>query len=116
MMGSVWYLDSSAMFHMIRCREFFSDVEEKYLQMHINMGDDERYSATGVVTISFQRELGSPLRLKDVMFIPSLKKNIIFVAILEDRVYDVIFSNGKAFLRHSHGTNEADRGSCEEPL
>ena len=34
------------------------------------------------------------------MFILSLKKNLIFVLFLEDCGYDVIFSKGKAFLRH----------------
>ena len=39
-MGSVWYLDSGAFFHMTGDKELFSDLEEKYLQMHIEMGDN----------------------------------------------------------------------------
>ena len=70
------------------------------MQMHIEMGDDGRYNATRIGTITFQRESGSPLRLKDVMFVPSLNKNLIFVAVLEDSGYDVIFSERKALLRH----------------
>ena len=31
MMGSVWHLDSGALFHMIRCREFFSYLEENHI-------------------------------------------------------------------------------------
>eukprot|EP00253_Pinus_taeda_P020292 PITA_20292 len=46
-----------------------------------------------------QRESGSPLTLRDIMYVPGLK-NLVFVAMLEDRGYDVIFSKGKAFLRH----------------
>ena len=34
------------------------------------------------------------------MFVPGLKKNIISIAFLEDRGYDVIFSKGKKSLRH----------------
>eukprot|EP00253_Pinus_taeda_P006613 PITA_06613 len=34
------------------------------------------------------------------MFIPGLKKNLIYVAVLEDLGYDVIFIKGKEFLRH----------------
>ena len=30
-MGSVWYLDCGALFHMIVCKEFFSSLEEKHL-------------------------------------------------------------------------------------
>ena len=31
---------------------------------------------------------------------PRLKKNLVSVAILEDKGYDVIFSKGKEFLQH----------------
>ena len=33
------------------------------------------------------------------MHVPRLKKNMIYVAMLEDKGYDVVFSEGKAFLR-----------------
>ena len=52
-MGSVWYLDSGASFHMTNNKELFSDFEEKDLQMHIEMGDDGRYSVTDISTITF---------------------------------------------------------------
>jgi len=60
-MGIVWYLDSGALFHMMGNREFFSDLEEKDLEIHIEMGDDERYNMSEIGTITFQKELGSPL-------------------------------------------------------
>lgn len=100
MMGSVWYLDSGALFHMTGGKELFSDLEEKDLQMHIKMGDDRRYSATRLGTITFQREQGDPLTLRDVMYVLELNKNLVSVAMLEDRGDDVIFSKGKVFLRH----------------
>ena len=34
------------------------------------------------------------------MHVPGLKKNLILVAMLEDKGYDVFFSEGKFFLRH----------------
>ena len=48
----------------------------------------------------FERESGKPFLLKYVMHVPGLKKNLVLVAMLEDRGYDVVFSEGKAFLRH----------------
>ena len=39
-MGLVSYLDSGASFHMMGDKELFSKLEEKDLQMHIEMGDD----------------------------------------------------------------------------
>ena len=34
-------------------KELFSELEEKYLKMHIEMDDDNKYSATRVGTITF---------------------------------------------------------------
>ena len=97
-LGSVWYLDSGASFHMTKDEEIFSDLEEKDLQMHIEMGDDGWYSGTGIGIITFQRNSGKPFQLKDVMHVPGLKKNLVSVAMLEDKTYDVVFSEGKAFM------------------
>lgn len=99
-MGSVWYLNSSASFHMTGCKEFFSSLKEKDLKMHTKLRDDGRYNTTGIGTITFEREKTSALFLKDVMFVPRLKKNLISVEIFEDHGYDIIFNKGKSFLRH----------------
>ena len=68
--------------------------------MHIDMGNDVRYNVNGIGTITFEREFGNPFLLKDVMHVPGLKKNLVSVAMLEEKGYDVVFSEGKAFLRH----------------
>lgn len=34
------------------------------------------------------------------MYVPSLKKKLVFVVVLEDRGYDVVFNKGKAYLKH----------------
>jgi len=53
-----------------------------------------------VGTVAFQREHGAPLTLTDVMYVPGLKKNLVLVAMIKDKGYDVVFSKGKVFLRH----------------
>ena len=55
-MGCMWYLDNESSFHMTWNIYLFSDLEEKYLQQNIEFGDDERYNATEIGTITFQRE------------------------------------------------------------
>ena len=78
----------------------FSTLEEKDLQILIAMGNDEKYSVSGVGTVIFQREHGARLTLTDVKYVPGLKRNLVLIAMLEDRGYDVVFSKGKVFLRH----------------
>ena len=38
--------------------------------------------------------------MKNVMYVLRLKNNLVFIAMLEDKGYDVIFSKGNEFLRH----------------
>ena len=45
--------------------------------MHIEMGNDGRYSATKIGTITFERESSKPFQLKDVMHVPGLKRNLV---------------------------------------
>ena len=90
MVGCVWYLDSGASFHMSSDKNLFNTLEEKDLQMRIEMGDDGKYRVSGEGTILFQRKHGAPLTLTDVKYVPGLKKNLVHVAMLEDKGYDVV--------------------------
>ena len=61
-MGSMWYLDSGASFHVTGNKEPFSSLEEKDLHMHIEMGDDGRHSATRKIGRASCRErVSSPV-------------------------------------------------------
>lgn len=99
-MGSVGYLDNGASFHMTSNKEFFSNFEEKDLQMHIELGDDGRYSMSNIDIVTFKRESSSPITLTYVMYVLGLNKNFVLVSMLEDQGYNVIFSKGKNFLHH----------------
>jgi len=53
MVGISWFLDSGASFHMTDDKSLFSTLEEKDLQILIAMGNDEKYSVSGVGTVIF---------------------------------------------------------------
>ena len=61
---------------------------------------EEWYSATGIGTITFERESGNRFLLRNVMHVLGLKKNLVSGAMLEDKSSDVVFSEGKTFLQH----------------
>eukprot|EP00253_Pinus_taeda_P027742 PITA_27742 len=91
---------SGASFHMTSDKILFSTLDEKDLQRFIKMGNDEKYSASRVGTIVFQREHRARITLTDVKYVPGLRKNLVSIAMLEDRDYDVVFSKGNIFLRN----------------
>jgi len=63
MVGCVWYMDSGVSFRMTKDKSLFSTMEEKDLQMCIEMGNDGKYHVSGEGTVVFQREHGAPLTL-----------------------------------------------------
>ena len=53
MMGCFWYLDSGAWFDMSGDKILFSALDEKDIKMCIEMGEDGKYSVSGVGMVAF---------------------------------------------------------------
>jgi len=85
---------------MIGNMKYFRQLKGKYTQFHIELGDDGKYASKGVGIVSFERDSRSPLHLRDVIYVLRQKKNLVSIATLEVKGYDVIFSRGKAYPRH----------------
>jgi len=85
---------------MTENKELFNIIKEKDLQLHIEFGDDGRYNTKGISIVTFKRELGSHLHLKNVIYVSGLKKILISIVVLEEKGYDVVFNRGKSFLKH----------------
>eukprot|EP00253_Pinus_taeda_P021627 PITA_21627 len=85
MMGCGWFIDSGTSFHITGDKSLFSTLEEKDLQLCIEMGDDRKYCVSGEGTVAFQREHGALITLTDVKYVPGLKKNLVSIAMIEDK-------------------------------
>ena len=64
----------------------------------MELGDDASYAIKGTGSISFQLDSGIVLHIEEVLYVPGLKKNLIYVGTLESKGYRVLFMEGKAFL------------------
>jgi hypothetical protein len=95
--SSVWYIDSGASRHMIGVREHLTDLTQ-IGDLEVVLGDDRVVKAVGSGTISFQRESQPPMLLRDVLYVPGLKKNLISVSTIEERGYEVLFRDGQVLL------------------
>jgi hypothetical protein len=45
------------------------------------------------------RESGKPLYLRDVLYVPRLKKNLVSISVLEDLGYEVFFRKRRVLLK-----------------
>ena len=82
--SNTWYIDSGASSHMIGSCEMFSEISQADTDVEVVLGDDSVVSAIGRGTITFQRESMSPMVLRDVLYVPGLKKNLVPISMIED--------------------------------
>ena len=68
--------------------------------MRIEMGNDGKYCVSSEGMVAFQREHRASITLTDVKYVSELKENLVLIAMVEDKGYDVVFNKGKVFLRH----------------
>ena len=72
----------------------FFELSQAGIDVEVVLGDDTVIRAVRCGTIIFQRNSMSPMTLRDILFIPGLKKNLISVSMIKDRGLEVSFLNG----------------------
>jgi hypothetical protein len=82
---------------MTGVREHLTDLTQ-IGDLEVVLGDDRVVKEVGSGTISFQRESQPPMLLRDVLYVPGLKKNLISVSTIEERGYEVLFHDGQVLL------------------
>ena len=64
---------------MTGVREMFTEMTKTGLSLEVVLGDDTTVSAVGRGSVTFQRESLQPMMLRDVLYVPGLKKNLVSV-------------------------------------
>jgi hypothetical protein len=72
-------------------REYFNILKEYNANFNIEIGDNVKYMPADKGTVRFQREFGKPLSINDILFIPGLTINMIYVSALDNKGYEVTF-------------------------
>jgi hypothetical protein len=112
-----WYIDSGASHHMTSVCEHLIDLTQcGYVE--VVLGDDWEVKAAGCGTVSFRRESLPPMTLTEVLYVSSLKKNLVLVSTIEEKRYEVLFCDGKVclFPRGSSITSAKVIGTRHERL
>ena len=65
-------------------------------------GDESQYPIKGMGEASYKLDYGKSMNMKDVLYVPGLKKNLLSISSLDKRGFKVAFIDGK-FLMWSKG-------------
>ena len=88
-----WILDSGCTYHMTPVREWFFDFKELDGGV-VYMGDDNTCKIKGIGSIKLRNDDGSTKIVRNVRYIPNMKKNLISLGALESKGLHIRMENG----------------------
>ena len=93
---SIWWIDSGATVHVVNSLQGFHTrrtLQRGERRIKVANGVEAEVKAIG--DLSLELVDGFVLKLSDVLYVPSLRRNLISVSRLDDNGYDFHFGNGK---------------------
>ena len=66
----------------------------------VKLGDDYQYPIKGSGVASYKLDSGNSLKMKDVLHVPELKKNLLSISALDAKGMRVAFVDGQVLLWH----------------
>jgi hypothetical protein len=73
-----------------------ANYQDKKFKAKVELGDDGTYDIKVFGSTSFQFLLGNIFHIDEIHYVPSLKKKLISVSVLESKGYSIAFSKGKS--------------------
>ena len=70
-----WLIDSGASKHMIGKKKTMSNLEDKNSPQKVSLGDYYQYPIKGIGESSYKLDSGTSMKMKEVLYVPGLKKN-----------------------------------------
>ncbi|KAH9689071.1 hypothetical protein KPL70_015335 [Citrus sinensis] len=98
--SSEWMLDTGATYHLCPIKEWFTDFRNLESDAVV-MRNDKPCRTMGIRTIRLKMFDGIVRELKEVRFVPTLKKNLISVGALEAKGYKITIEDGT--MKFTHG-------------
>ncbi|XP_058784891.1 uncharacterized protein LOC131659762 [Vicia villosa] len=108
-----WYLDSGCSTHMTGRRDWFVQINQ-VAKNKVKFADDSTLMAEGVGDVLIEKKDGGHSMIKDVLYIPGIKCNLLSVGQLlekgynirlEDKILRVVDASGVLILKAPMATN-----------
>ena len=93
-----WLIDSGASKYMTGFKESFLKLSEHESPHKVKLRDDYQYPIKGSGDPSYKLDSGKCINMKDVLFVPGLKKNILFISTLDAKGMTIAFIDGQVIM------------------
>jgi hypothetical protein len=101
-----WLIDSGASKHMIGQRDILSTLTERNFPQKVTLGYDYHYPIIGVGESNYKLDSGTPMKMKDVLYVPGLTENFVSISTLDKKGFRVAFIDGEFLMWHKVKTIE----------
>ena len=92
-----WWVDSGATRHVCKNKDFFKTLKEEDAAV-LYMGNASSVHVKGIGTVEIEFTSGKVLTLKDVFYVPEVRKNLISVPLLNKFGFKSVFEGDKFIL------------------
>ena len=93
-----WIIGSGASKHITGKKQTLSRLEEKNSPQKVSLGDDYQYSIKGIGESSYKLDSRTPMNIKEVLYVPGLKKKLLSISALDKKGYRVSFIDGQVHI------------------
>jgi hypothetical protein len=91
-------------------RDVLSCLLEKRFSRKVTLGDDYQYLIKGVGESNYKLNSRIAMKMKDVLYVPGLTKNLLSISTLEKKGFRIAFIDGEV-LMWAKGKNH-ERSNC----
>src|ERR1044072_5606708 len=91
--SKIWFLDSDCSNHMTGRKEWLADYDESK-KSKVKLADNRSLQAEGTGNIVFQMSNGGKPMIKDVLYGPGMKCNLLSVRQLVEKGFSVVMKDG----------------------
>ncbi len=84
--------------HMTGQKYILYKLTKKDSPHKLSLGDDYQYPIKGIGEASYKLDSGTPMKMKDILFVPVLKKNLLSISTLDKKGFRVSFIDGEVLM------------------
>ena len=91
--SKMWFLDSGCSNHMTGQKVWLADFDESK-KSKVKLADNSSLQAEGTGNIVFQLSNGAKAMIRDVLYVPGMKCNLLSVGQLVEKGFSVVMKDG----------------------